>query len=471
MNKSLCEPVHQRHVVLTVMVRTDTSCPYFQRLFSGSFKTTTGTDSLQRCLAIAWLLLMANRLLQADDWSQGPSRNITIPRIFKPGPTQFFSLPDSSPKSTFDLKASITSEGDFVKIPAPIGDDAMVVDEAQVMDVRRSSDIVRVQYSEPMEPPQDEQLESTFPPQPSGSKPLTSEAVPLDGALRDEDRIIEDDHKPTYYGSYNSLGWIAGTNDRLGIVELDSKPSSRVWFDPTQPNLTNIDVEWGVKWLSGPNITDLPPQLFNILFNIGQRFDVDDRLTIDAMISPGWFTDFSNKGVQAFRLPWHLVSYYKMDPDWHWVLGVTDLSRDDIQYLPVIGTVYAPVEGNVRLDLVFPKPRIAWKIREGSEGNFVDTRNEFKGGKTRSWKIDPLWLTLGGELGGGSYAVSRSDRAYDVVTYRDYRLIAGLEAKSDDGRATRLEAGWIFDRSVQYRSGVGNYDPTDSFMIRVSTDY
>jgi len=86
------------------------------------------------------------------------------------------------------------------------------------------------------------------------------------------------------------------------------------------------------------------------------------------MISPGWFTDFSNKGHQAFRLPWHVVSYYNLNGDWHWVTGVTDLARDDIRILPVLGTVYAPVGGNVRLDLVFPKPRF---LVHHSIGSFV----------------------------------------------------------------------------------------------------
>jgi hypothetical protein len=133
-------------------------------------------------------------------------------------------------------------------------------------------------------------------------------------------------------------------------------------------------------------------------------------------------------------------------------MGVTDLARHDIHYLPVLGMTYAPVDGDVRWDLVFPRPKIARRIGTTSFG-------------------EGRWVTMGGEIGGGSWAISRENREFDVVTLRDYRLIAGIESRGVKGHTTRLEIGWIFDRAVRYDSGIGNYNPPDSLMIRVSADY
>lgn len=58
-----------------------------------------------------------------------------------------------------------------------------------------------------------------------------------------------------------------------------------------------------------------------------------------------------------------------------------------------------------------------------------------------------------------------------MVTYRDYRLMCGLESKNERGRAVRIEGGWIFSRSIEYRSDIGNYNPPNSAMIRISADY
>ena len=282
------------------------------------------------------------------------------------------------------------------------------------------------------------------------SKPGSSEAVPIDGAKRDDGKTTSEEKQPPAT-TRSSFGWIAGTHDKLGLFELDFEPLSRVRFDATRSIALNADLTFGAKWLQGPDTTDLPPYLFNILINVGMTHHVSDRLTIDAMISPGWYTDFSNKGTEAFRLPWHLVSYYKSSDDWRWVFGVTDLSRQDIRYLPVVGAIYAPDGGNVRWDLVFPKPRIAWRVGQESKQDH--------------------WMYFGGELGGGSWAISRADRSYDIVTYRDLRLVAGLETQTGKGHASRIEVGWIIDRSVEYRSNLGNYNPSESLMIRLSSDY
>ncbi len=416
-------------------------------------------------LAIPFLFGATGTVMHAAEWTPHPLTNIAVPQVFQSAriplrrPNQ---TPNGRNPSIFGLKAFANSNGNVLRLTAlttgatPVSDD----DPPMESDITESEIVPRA-YDESSH---EEQLESTFPLPPSGPQRLSQKAVPLDGADRDEKSLEENDDDKKLSGSYSAFGWIAGSGNRLGMLELDFKPSSRVRFDPKpRSDSTVIDLEWGAKWLAGPNVTDLPPQLFNVLINVGQRFQVRERLMIDAMISPGWFTDFSNKGVEAFRLPWHLVSYYELNEDWYGVMGVINLARDDIQYLPVIGTVYAPVSGDVRLDLVFPKPRVAWKISDNIGG-----RERQKG---RRSQVESLWLTLGGELGGGSWAISRADRAYDVVTYRDYRLIAGLESQQKNGATSRLEAGWIFDRSVQYRSNMGNYQPSDSFMVRVSTDY
>lgn len=291
----------------------------------------------------------------------------------------------------------------------------------------------------------DEELENR------ASEPVPRKrAVPLDGVLREEVPTDDEDDIEKLASTRTSFGWIAGTNDQLGMVEFESQPLSQAVFN-TEHQPVAVGSSFGARWLSGPDITDLPPQLFNILINVGTAFQYNDRVTVDAMISPGWFTDFSNKGVEAFRLPWHLISYFQTDSDWQWVLGVTDLARDDIRYLPVVGMVYSSPESIVRLDLVFPKPRVAMKVSQTPQ--------------------ETQWLYLAGELGGGSWAISRADRAYDVVTYRDYRLMCGLESKGARGHAVRIEGGWVFSRSIEYRSDVGNYNPPDSAMVRISADY
>ncbi len=415
---------------------------------------------MHRWLAFAGLWGLAGTVAYAGELTLSPITNLKRPRIFEVRGTQFTLLKDlpNRQASTFDTQIGMASDGNLVEFRGPVLDKIFTdEEEADETSDSQSGRILMTQYSEEL---QEGQLENTFPSPSTVPTPLSKEAIPLDGTPRDATvKPKADEHQ--FQNQYSSLAWIAGANDRLGMIELLFNPPSRVWYDPTRPVTTTfVDIEWGARWLNGPDVTDLPPQLFNIGINVGDRFQFNNDIMVDVMLSPSWYTDFSNKGVQSFRMPWHLVTYYTIEEDWYWVTGVTDLARDDIKYLPVLGTVYAPKEGDVRLDLVFPRPKISRKFAQSQK---VENGLTFKGSS--------YWLTLSGELGGGSWAISRENRAYDVVTYRDYRLVAGLESRRTNGQITRLEGGWILGRSVDYRTNIGNYNPSDTFMIRISTEY
>ena len=125
---------------------------------------------MQRWLAIAWLVWTTNSPLLAEDVTRDPFTSSRLPRVFRSGRPRFLAVPESASKWTIDFKASISSSPDFLNIPTPLSDEDFDVDEREsANEARRSSGILRVQHSELTEPILDEQLESTFPPQPSGS--------------------------------------------------------------------------------------------------------------------------------------------------------------------------------------------------------------------------------------------------------------------------------------------------------------
>lgn len=414
---------------------------------------------MRRRLVLAWCcLVICSNLSGADIEVRSLIADRPVFRSVRVRPsTKNGSSGVRKTSGAFDLRLVVGSDDDLIKFVPPI----IVNDQSDGLPALS-------EYPPVIEPPtsdesgqakvldsnvfDNQQAEKTFPASPSAPKHPSDQPIPIDGAPRE--KLDDDDKDPKGATERNSFAWIAGTENMLGMLEYDSEPLSRVRYDvlpATGATTFHLSNTWGARWLQGPVTTDLPPYLFNVLINVGLQQRISNTWTIDGMISPGWYTDFSNKGVEAFRLPWHVVSYRQLDNDWRMALGVADLSRQDIRWLPVFGFIYAPANGDVRWDLVFPRPRAAWRVcRKEKETH---------------------WVYIGGELGGGSWAISRSDRAYDTVTYRDYRLVAGYETNALKGHASRIEIGWIFGRAVEYRSGDGNYSPPDAFMLRLSSDY
>ena len=297
-------------------------------------------------------------------------------------------------------------------------------------------------------------LPSLDPPPPAAEefmiKPPAGDAVPLDAAAKDtEQKSSSSDIKLA--DSRSSFGWIAGTGNQLGMLEWMGRDLAVVDFSAADRGSFRITGGHEFRWLNGPDSTDLPPYLFSLFVEVGAGIKVGNDWSFDVVVCPSWNTDFANKSYQLFRLPWQAVNTFRLDDEWKLVAGLTDLDREDIQLLPVAGVIYRPLDGSADYNLVFPRPKAAWRLSQADEGRH--------------------WGFVSGELGGNSFTILRTGAVQDIATLRDYRVFVGYESRGKNRHVSRLEFGWIFGRAVEYASGIGNYNPGQTAMIRIASDY
>ena len=57
-----------------------------------------------------------------------------------------------------------------------------------------------------------------------------------------------------------------------------------------------------------------------------------------------------------------------------------------------------------------------------------------------------VWAYLGGELGGGTWAIRHSDGTSDLMSYGDWRVFMGLRIAAIRGISSYIEAGFVFHR-------------------------
>ena len=96
----------------------------------------------------------------------------------------------------------------------------------------------------------------------------------------------------------------------------------------------------------------------------------------------------------------------------------------------------------LRLDLVFPRPRIDYLLN------------------------DKHRLYLAGNTSGGNWDIDVRNGPDIVMGYRDYRLMFGVETARDDGKLWAWEFGWVFGRNVEMRGRPDDLSFDDAFMIR-----
>jgi len=236
--------------------------------------------------------------------------------------------------------------------------------------------------------------------------------------------------------------WLPGNGDELGIFSLNL---SETLDFPRSEGFT-ITPRFGVHYLDGPVRTDLPARVYDTSVAFRWFNKVNEKWSYELEVAPGVYSDFKNVTSDSLRITGKGLAYYMHSRSKQFVMGVVYLDREDLRLLPAAGMILWFSEGS-RLELIFPKPKFTYRIEKDES-------------KER-------WLYVAGEFGGGSWGIRRGTAGVDdVATYSDLRLIGGLETKHTNGMISQFEIGYVFNRKLEYKSKVGDYDISPTGMVR-----
>jgi len=250
-----------------------------------------------------------------------------------------------------------------------------------------------------------------------------------------------------YWKSTSVSGaWLPGSGDRMGTTDL--RVSGKILFSKFEGAF--VIPTYQSYLLNGPNQTDVPGALHYAYVNFGSYFPISDRWLGMVSVAPGVASDFQTGSSKQIRITGVGMLIFKQTEDRHWTIGVTYLDREDVLLLPLFGVSWSPTERS-RVELVFPRPRYKYQLSKSGEFE--------------------KWGYLGAEFGGGSWAINRANGTDDVVTIREYRLLGGVEHKLPQGRSWFWETGIVVGRSLEYSSGLGDYNPNSTLLLRGGVTY
>jgi hypothetical protein len=242
---------------------------------------------------------------------------------------------------------------------------------------------------------------------------------------------------------------------RLGdeTVGFEDTEVYGVFGVPFPTRETPLLIEPGTDFwvVDSPVGADLPPTLHDDYLEFHWLGKITSRWGADIVVTPGWHSDYQNaNGSQAFRLESHGVAAYDWTPNFKLALGVAYWDRINAKIIPAGGFIWTPNE-DLRLEIITPKPRIAYRISR-----------------------DPTferWIYIAGELGGGEWAIQQIGGVNNVLDYTDYRVMMGIQRKSMVlGLNSDAELGYVFGRQLQYQVGADQNIPS-TLMARLSLSY
>lgn len=198
--------------------------------------------------------------------------------------------------------------------------------------------------------------------------------------------------------------------------------------------------------------SDIPAGLYDGYVQARWMRKIGDRFGVDLAVAPGWYADFRNDSSQALRITGHGFGAWEAHENLRVVAGLIYLDRYDVDFLPAGGLLWTPADDR-RFELIFPRPRLAWRIAEQPQASH--------------------WLYLAAEFGGNQWAMESNTGRDQIIVIRDYRLLAGWERRPADlGLSWRAEAGWVTGRKVEYYlSDTPWLSPGDTFVVRAGLWY
>ena len=251
-----------------------------------------------------------------------------------------------------------------------------------------------------------------------------------------------------------SSTWLdAGGSQGLGMVEMDLRTVLALPV-PSRDFPLIITPGYGISALEWSGVRDLPSSLHSAYVQFRWMRRINPRLAIDLAVSPGVFSDFEQEADEMIRVPGHGALIWTLSPTIKLVGGVGRFDRLDVDVLPIGGVIWTPNE-DTKFEILFPKPKLARRINWF--GTYSSTVSD--------------WIYLAGEFGGSTWAIQRANGANDVLNYRDFRVILGLERKAIGMMDYRFEVGYVFGRELEYASATPEVEPSDTIMVRGGFSY
>lgn len=240
-------------------------------------------------------------------------------------------------------------------------------------------------------------------------------------------------------------------DDSVGATGLEADIVLGFPF-PERESPLLITPAYRVLYLDGPDFTDVPPRVHDAEVDFHHFRQLTDRWLVDLAVTLGVYADdHSFDAADAFRVSGRGLGIYDFENDWKGVLGVIYLNRAGYSVVPAAGLMYD--SGDFKLDLLFPRPRAAWRIMCLEPG------------------INERWFYVQGDFGGSIWAVQRASGATDNLAYRDLRVVVGLERKLVGGWSRRWELGYVFDRAIEYDSEGVDRALDDTVFVRAGLTY
>jgi hypothetical protein len=252
------------------------------------------------------------------------------------------------------------------------------------------------------------------------------------------------------------VGWLPNSHASNGLGSLGIFETNAEWEYNTPVFINWIfgfTQQFNYRAWEGPQTSPalsavaLPGSVYRVGWDLKLATPANYQWSALLAFNPSINSDFEQSlSRNAWNLDGRGMIFFRQTPQWTWVLGAGYWDRVHDKVIPYAGVIYTP------------NPRWEWRIL------FPESRISYLLGQPYGFAT---WFYARGEYHSEAYEIMAPiTGGREQVEITDWRILMGF--RFDNGWVSSfIEAGWVFNRDVDYRYATPDFDVRSGFIGRI----
>jgi hypothetical protein len=242
---------------------------------------------------------------------------------------------------------------------------------------------------------------------------------------------------PPWEASLDGIWWPRQDSERaggsVGLYETRAKLARTLRLG-RQLSLTP-ELSYSRTEISAPPAALLPRELHSASLGLRADFFASPQWSYSLFVAPTLAGDFRAIGADDLQVRLGLIGRYVASSKLVYLAGlIYQPGNHSLQLLPIMGAIYRPDE-RWTIGIAAPRPGVSYAA-------------------TKQVK-----LQLGGEFTSAEYQLHQQILGARVISYRDFRVLGGVEFELSEIVKAEVAAGYAFGRNISFYEEVAANRP------------
>ena len=206
--------------------------------------------------------------------------------------------------------------------------------------------------------------------------------------------------------------------------------------------MLDVSGSYDARFFSSDGGIGIPNQVYDFHLGLAYVARTTSGQAVRLAAFPGFYSELGDISTDDTFIPFDVRGIQTISDDFSLYLGLAVLPGFEQTFDPRFGVRFAPTEEWL-VDLAYPETRVTYTPQHE-----LDIYAGIKVDNTSEWKLD-------------------DDDVLESMRYNESRAFVGVDSPITEELRLLCQAGFVFNRSMDFADGLPEYDVDDAWFISV----